>query len=77
VRRNFGHVDGFDITRRCWDGSKPADREEDKGIGEFVRYGGGNESADELIFKVRGAGNGSDSGGGRDRLVGGAVTKLD
>ena len=79
VRRNFGHVDGVDITRRCWDGSEPADREEDKGIGEFVRYGGGNESAEELMFKVRGTGaDGSDSGGGRDRLVGGAVTtKLD
>jgi hypothetical protein len=73
VRRNFADVDGFDMTRRCWDGSEPADREDDKGIGELVRYGGGNESAEELIFKVRGAGDGSDSGAGRDRVVGGAV----
>jgi hypothetical protein len=78
VRRNFGGADGLDITRRCWGGSEPVEKEEDKGIGESVRRGSGNESAEELVCEVRGArGDGSDSGGGV-RLIGGAViTKLD
>ena len=63
--RNFDEVDGVDITRRCWDGSKVVD--EDKGAGESVKRGEGNESAEESIFDE------SDNGGGRVRLVSSAV----
>jgi hypothetical protein len=63
--RNFGVVDGVDTTRRCWDGSEV---EEDKGAGESVRRGEGNESAEESIFDVSAGGDESDSGGGRARF---------
>jgi hypothetical protein len=78
VRRNLGAADGLDIIRRCWqcwDGSGPVEKEGDKGTGESVRRGGGNESAEELASEVRGArGDGSDSGGGR--VSGTVTTKL-
>ena len=69
--RNFGVVDDADITRRCWDGSEMVD--EDKGTGESVRRGEGNESAEESIFDVSAGGDESDSGGGRARFVRSAV----
>jgi len=65
--RNFDEVDGVDITRRCWDGSKVVD--DDNGAGESVRRGEGNESAEGSIFDVSAAGDESDNGGGRVRLV--------
>ena len=69
--RNFGVVDGVDITRRCWDGSEVID--EDKGAGESVRRGEENESAEESIFDVSAGGDESDNGGGGARFVSSAV----
>jgi hypothetical protein len=76
--RNFEDVDGVDGTRRCWDSSEVADKGGDKGPGEFVRKGEGNESAEELTSELMEAGDGGDSGVGRVRDVSASVvTKLD
>jgi len=72
--RNFDEVDGVDITRRCWDVPKVVD--EDKEVGESVRRGEENESAEESIFNESAGGDESDNGGGRVRFVSRAAVTI-
>ena len=69
--RDFDEADGVDDTRRCRDGLEVVD--EDKGTGESVRRGEGNESAEESILDVKAGGDDNDNGGGRERFVSSAV----
>jgi hypothetical protein len=66
--RSFEPAVGVDITRRCWDRCSElltGKREDEMGLGEFVRRGEGIESGDDMTFDVKEAAEGSDMGAGR------------